>query len=278
MNNAQINTILQIIKKSKKYCSISEEILKKEIKKYFQLNPKSTKLLEKPKSKKFKEIIKSIKAKIHLSYGSFQTKDKGKRDEYLRNIQGINDYKNHDLILSTSISSKERLNDYKTLYRNIFKITGKPKKIIDLGCGLNPISYPYIGITDLIYKAYDIDKEDCNFINNYFNLMKSYTKLKGISEVKDLSSLKEIKKLPRADMCFMFKFLDVIESKGHKLSEQIIKNLNCKHLIISFPTKTVSGKKMKHPYRGWIERMLARINYDFEKITTTNEIFYIIKK
>ena len=278
MNNSQINTILKIIKKSKKYCSLSEEILKKEIKKYFQLNPKSIKHLEKPKSKKFKEVIKSIKSKIHLVYGSFQTKDKGKRDEYLRNIQGINDYTNHDMILSTSVSSKERLNDYKTLYRNIFKITGKPKKIIDLGCGLNPISYPYIGITDLIYKAYDIDKDDCKFLNHYFNLMKSYTKLKGIADVNDLSSLKEIKKLPRADICFMFKFLDVIESKGHKLSEQIIKTLNCKHLVISFPTKTVSGKKMKHPYRGWIEKMLERIDLEFEKLTTDNEIFYIIKK
>jgi 16S rRNA (guanine(1405)-N(7))-methyltransferase len=274
----EINLILQIIKKSKKYNSISEELLKKEIQKYFKLNPKDINLLEKPKSKKFKEIIKAIKSKIHLAYGSFQTKDKGKREEYLKNIQGINDYKNHDLILSTSVSSKERLNDYKTLYRKIFKITGKPKKIIDLGCGLNPISYPYIGITDLIYKAYDIDREDCDFLNKYFSLMKDYTKLKGTATMQDLSSIEEINKVPRADVCLMFKFLDVIESKGHKLSEQIIKTLNCKYIISSFPTKTVSGNKMKHPYRGWIEKMLERIDYKFEKITTDNEIFYIIEK
>jgi len=264
--------LLEYIKKSKKYSAISSEVIKKEIKKYFKINPKSKKYLDNVKSKKFKEIVKGVKARLHLIYGSFQ-KDRSKREEYLKQIYGINDYKHHDKILSTSVSSKERLKDYEKLYKKIFLIAGKPNKIIDLGCGLNPVSFPYMGVNKLSYYAYDINKEDCDFLNKYFKSMKQFSKLNGKAFVVDL---RDIKKLPRADVCFMFKFLDVIEEKGHKLSEEIIKKINCKYIVVSFPTKTVSGRKMKHAYRGWIERMLNRIKLKFEKILLDNEVFYII--
>ena len=133
-------------------------------------------------------------------------------------------------------------------------------------------------INQLKYYAYDIDQEDIIFINHYFNIMKNYSKIQGKAQIADLSDLKSIKKIPRANLCFMFKFLDVIESKGHKLSEEIIKSLKCKYIVASFATKTVSGKNMNHPYRGWIEKMLNRLNMKFEKIQTPNEMFYIIKK
>jgi len=35
---------------------------------------------------------------------------------------------------------------------------------------------------------------------------------------------------------------------------------------------------MNYPRRGWFEIMLKRLNYNFEKFETSNEIFYIVKK
>ncbi len=269
LTQKQTKNLLFHIRKNKKYQSISEDIINQEIRRYFKTNPKHIKFLDKQKSKKFKKIVREIRAKLHLIYGSFQTKNKEKREVYLKN-------KEFDKILGTSISSKERLKDYKKLYSNIFKITGKPNVILDLGCGLNPVSYKYMNLKSLKYYAYDIDKDDINFLNKYFSLIKD--KLDGKAYVKDLSSIDVIKKLPKADICFMFKLLDPLEKgKGHKLSEEIITSLNCKYIVVSFSTKTVSGKPMKHPYRGWIERMLNRINLKFKKISLENEIFYIVK-
>jgi 16S rRNA (guanine(1405)-N(7))-methyltransferase len=272
-----MDKLLSSIKKSKKYSSISDDLIKEEIEKYFKINPKQKEYLKNEKSKKYKDIIKKIKNRLHLAHGSFQ-KDKGKREVYLKKIYGINDYDNHDEILSTSVSAKERLKEYQKIYKKIFNITGKPKKIVDLGCGLNPISYPYMGLNGINYYVYDIDQEDCDFLNKYFLLMKGYTHLKARAFISNLKKISEIKKIPKADICFMFKFLDVIEEKGHKLSEAIIKSINCKYIVVSFPTRTISGKNMKHPYRGWIEKMLERISLEYEKFSIDNEIFYIIKK
>ena len=35
---------------------------------------------------------------------------------------------------------------------------------------------------------------------------------------------------------------------------------------------------MKHAYRGWLERLLERLGYEFKIIKEKNEIFYVVKK
>jgi len=276
---AEYRDLLEEIRKNKKYASISEDLIKQEIDRYFRINPKHISLLEKPQSEKFKNIVKAIRNKLHLIYGSFQAEDKSKRLDYLKELKGIDDYETAEKVLSTSVSAKERLEEYDRIYKEIFRITGKPDSILDLGCGLNPISYSYMDIKELTYRAYDIDKKDVDFLNSYFEKMKKFSRLDGKAFLMNLTDLNEVKRLPKSDICFMFKLVDPLEKgKNHKLSEEMIKNIDSKYIIISFSTKTISGKPMNYPYRGWIEKMLNRIGLNFEKILANNEVFYVIKK
>ena len=135
-----------------------------------------------------------------------------------------------------------------------------------------------MGLGGLNYYAYDIDKADMSFINEYFYTMKD--KISGKAETINLASIseEEIQKLPKVDVCFMFKLADVLDRKNHKQSEKIITNLNSKYIVVSFAKKTITGKNMNFPYRGWIERMLERVGLKFEKIEFETEVFYIIKR
>lgn len=257
-----MSSLLEEIKKSKKYKHISEDIINKHILIYKKKNPKYEEFKE-------KRILKEIKAELHKIYGSFQLKSKRKREKFLEKGDLLS-------ILKTNKSTKERLNDYDLLYKQIFDITGKPKKIIDLGSGINPVSYRYM-LVKAEYSAYDIDEEDVNFLNRFFNFMN----IKGKAEIMDISNLDNLANLPEADICFMFKVIDVIEKahgKGHKLAEKIIKILmkKCKFIVVSFPLMTIGGDKMRHGYRGWVERMLMRNEIGFRVVRTYNEIFYII--
>ena len=278
INMSEKNTLLLNIKKNKKYKYIDDSLVKQEITKYLNANPNLIKFLDKEKSEKFKNIVKAVRAKLHLIHSSFKT-SKTNIDQYLTKLRTAKNkeyLEMHDKILETSISAKERLKHYKGLYKKIFAITKKPKTIIDLGCGLNPISYPYMNIKNLNYYAFDINTKDIGFLNNYFKIMKN----KGLNGKAKILNLKNtnISKLPKADICLMLKLLDPLEAKGHKLSETLITKLNTKHIVVSFATKTVTGRQMNYPYRGWIERMLNRINLKFNKITIENEVFYVIKK
>lgn len=264
--------LLAEIKQSKKYKTLSEEVINEEIEKYLKRNPH----YERYKDKK---ILKDIKTELHKIYGSFQTNSKRKREKYLEELK-LNP-ENIELIkkiLLTNSSTKERLENYEEIYKKIFEITGKPNSILDLGCGLNPVSFPFMNIEKVNYYAYDIDGADISLLNEYFYTMKEH--IAGKADEINLSTIEEdeIKKLPETDVCFMFKLVDVLDRKDHKQSEKIISNINSEWIIVSFSKKTISGRMMNFPYRGWIERMLERNKLWFQKIDFENEVFYIIKK
>jgi len=132
-----------------------------------------------------------------------------------------------------------------------------------------------MNLNNVNYYAYDLSKEEVKILNQFFKEKK----INGKAAILDLLNLNKVKKLPKADLAFLFKMTDVLDKgKGHKTSEQIIKAIPAKFIIVSFPTLTMSGKKMNHPRRGWIELMSQRLGYKFELLEFSNELFYIIEK
>ena len=273
MNNPFINNLLTQVKSNKKYSSIADEIILQEINNYLNKN-KITKIS--------KQDIKEIRNSLHKSYASFQTRKKNKISIYLNELR--NNSNNKQIInrlLSTTLSTKERLDNYSDIYNQIFKITGLPKTIIDLGCGLNPFSYPLMNLDSLNYYAYDINQEDINNLNEYFKIMKT-TGLNGKAAILDIRNLSKISSLPSSDIVFLFKVIDIIDKENHKPSEELIVKLinenKAKFIVASFATATLTRKPMNNPHRKWLELMLNRNNLNFQTIKTENEIFYVISE
>lgn len=266
------NELVDQIKSSKKYKYLSEEVIIEKVDNYTKKNPRWQEY--KPKF-----ILKEIKAMLHSAYGSFQAKGKNKLSIYLEQLR--KDPHKKEIInkmLETNRSTKERLEVYNKIYSQIFRITGIPKVIVDLGCGLNPLSVSYMNLKNIDYYSYDISKYDINLIKDFFTIEN----IKGEAATIDLTKLENIRELPEADLCLMFKLIDTIENEksGHKYSEEMIKILieKCKFLVASFATRTITGKPMNYPHRGWIERMLDRIGLNFQVLEFPNEIFYVISK
>jgi hypothetical protein len=273
MEESLINNFLIEIKKNKKYSSISNEIILDEIKNYISKN-KIIKIT--------KQDIKEIRNSLHKSYASFQTKKKNKINIYLEELKKDTDNINTtNSLLSITLSTKERLNDYKKIYKNIFEITGKPKTIVDLGAGFNLFSYPMMGLPSLNYYSYDINEKDIDYINNYIEIMKSKG-LTGRAQILNLLDLEKIKNLPTSNIIFLFKVIDLIDKDNHKPSEELInslfKNNKTKYIVASFATKTLTRKSMNKPNRKWFELMLERNNLKFQTFQIDNEIFYIVSQ
>ena len=265
-----IHQILQQVKSNKKYKSISNEIVLNEIKKYIKKNPNET---------LNKSMIKEIRKNLHRLYSTYSSK-KNKRNKLLEQLKiNPNNKGIINQILKTFISANERLEDYQNVYKNIFEITGKPKSIIDLGCGLNPLSFSFMNLNQLNYYAYDIDEEDIKFINDYFNIIKSKG-LNGKAQILDVRNQNSVSKLPTSDIIFMFKLIDLIDINNHKTSEELIKILikKTKFIVASFATKTITRKQMNFPNRKWFELMLNRIKLKFQTFSIKNEIFYVISE
>jgi len=290
LDEEKVDQLIAAIKKKKELNEISKDFVKDYLFNFFKTEQKLFNKLVKdfnPKSAAYKQTIKSVRAKLRRAYGLFRTEDQAKKRklfvEELLNTKKTSNTKRKKLleaILMTHSSTKERLQFYSQLYEKLFKIVGKPKTIIDLGCGINPFSVYFMKLRKLNYYAYDISEEEINLLNSYFDLLHSEKPLfQGKAEILDIFHWVVLGKLKEADICFLFKMTDVLDQgRGHKASETVIKTVPAKFVVVSFPTLTMSGKRMNYPRRKWIELMCNRLGYKFQVLKFSNEIFYVIEK
>ncbi|MBX4211895.1 hypothetical protein KW787_00355 [Candidatus Pacearchaeota archaeon] len=232
------------IKEKKELSGLSSKIVEEELNKETK-NIDLASLSE----KEIKVIIKSVRNSLRKLTGRFQYTSKKEN------------------ILDAHASTKERKEDYPFLKSMLKDLN--VQSILDLGCGLNPLA---LAEPSLEYYAVDIKEDELKIIHDYFKL----NNIKGRAFFYDVRKIKD--DLPRTDITLILKLFDVLESKGHKLAEKIINHIHSKHILISFSTKTLSGKPMNHPQRGWIEHLLARLNYKFKMLARKNEIFYLAER
>lgn len=250
-----INTLLlQQITAKQPLDRLDDRFVLEKISAYFQKNPAIQKKLaqheEKTlhKSALFKHTIKDIRNDLNRIYGTF----------WKKTIRALADHQ----------STKERMLIYPILYKRIFARTGIPMSILDLGSGLNPLSYPYMRGFHGTYTAIELSTKDCRALQT---LVKEAPFTITVQQGNILHD-----PLPAADMCFLFKILDLIDTNGHKNAEILLTKIHAKHIIASFSTTTLRNQPMRHPARGWIERLLDRIGYSYTTLEFANEIFYII--
>ena len=249
--------LISLIKKKRELSGIADTIISDIIEEYLKKEKISLINLTKPQQKL---IMKEIRAQLRLLTGRFKFKDLvKKRSELIKKQDWF-------AMLKTHSSTKERLESGGFEFIESLISKYNIRSITDIGCGINPLA---IAKSKIKYNALDINEEELKIVKSFFK----QNDISGKITIKDIR--KNNSKIPPADLCLILKVFDVLESKNHKIAEKIIKKINCKYLLISFSTKTLSGKSMNHPQRGWIERLLSRLEFSYQHFSTNNEIFYL---
>jgi 16S rRNA (guanine(1405)-N(7))-methyltransferase len=229
---------------------------------------------EQLKHKNEKLVVKAIKNKLHQVYGAFLSeRDYTKLHKNLKRLESGEDLKEICLeILSLHISTKERISFYQELYNEIFGTTEVPESIIDIACGFNPFSIPWINKI-VNYLAYDIDSAIVDTINRFFQIIR----YPGLAITQDVicNPVKD-----NADVAFVFKFLPIIEQVKRGHTQEFLKNLNVNFIVISFPLKSISMKEkgMLYHYKERFKPILAEHFIFVKEIVMRNEMFYILRK
>ena len=224
----EIDTVYQELKKSKKYKYLCEDTL-------YRISDWALQRIE------GKKAIKAAKKKLHQVYGAyFEGFQPGKIQKQLNKISTDSDTENFKTIileiLESHTSTFERIPFMEQFYSDLFKHIEKPKKILDLACGLHPFAVLWMDFEqDVEYYAYDIGTRLIALINTFFGyLNRSYK-----AECSDIIvSIPEIE----ADMVFLFKTLPCFEQQEKGISEKIITSLKAEHIVISFPSRSLTGK------------------------------------
>jgi len=176
-------------------------------------------------------------------------------------------------IMQAHVSTRERLPYLESIYSNIYNLTGKPDSILDLACGLHPLSFPWMELpTSVQYYAYDILKSRINFINQYF-LLEGLPLLAQLCDV--LVSPPPIK----ADVAFLFKEIHRFEQRHPGSTLFLIDRLKVRNIIISLPTHSIhSNLDFTKSYHRMFEKIFATRSWPVKEFGVNNEMFFIIDK
>ena len=239
-----LSELVKKVKSKKELAGVPANIVSKEAELYLRKERLS---LSSINEKDSKIIVSAIRSSLRRMTGQFALIGKGEEPEHK--------------------SSRERKKLYPLLKNILHEL--KVKSILDLGCGLNPI---HLSSKDIFYYAYDINESDLAIVKNHLS------KNKFIGETKNYDLRDSEEPLPQTDLCLILKVFDIIETKGHKIAERVLNKVNSNYILISFPTKTLSGRAMNHPQRGWIERLLFRLKFNYIAFKGENEVFYLASR
>lgn len=251
-------------------------------KKYGHLCPDTLKRISEwaaSRHKSVKEAEKAAKRKLHQIYAAYMTnRELGKIESLLDQLQPGNSpaaiEKLSLRILDCHASSRERIPHLSTLYEDIKNVTGEPGSVLDLSCGLNPFTIPWLGLSSgAMYCCIDIDCHLIELINRFFaGFPGDNSAMCGDILVAPPTE--------NVDMVLLLKSLPSLEQQEHHCSLRLLKSLNARHIIVSFPTRSLGGRDVgmiKH-YDDFISGLAPEIAAAVSTLSYPNETVYVIKK
>jgi hypothetical protein len=222
---------------------------------------------------KCKEDVKKTRALLRKYFGVFLTNKilgAGKKSFAGKKE---ND-KIADEILKSHLSTRNR--DYLELYERIVgKNKGNGEIIIDLGCGVNGFSYKFIknsvlrnnNSREIRYVGVEAVKQLVDIMNQYFK-DKKFNACVIWQDLFDINKILKIiknagtknkdkeREAEKGKVIWMFNIIDALEvfkrNYSKKLILEIFKLKDIKKIVLSFPSKGLSGRKRFKVSRGWL--------------------------
>ncbi len=176
-------------------------------------------------------------------------------------------------IMMLHTSTRERLGLLETMYDSIFEITGPVESVLDIGCGLHPLSLPWMSPAPLRYRAWDIDERMIELLNCFFAIAH----LPREAACRDI--LAEMPTEP-ADVAFLMKTLPCLERQEVGSGLRVIRELPARFVVVSFPARSLSGrsKNMPQNYATAMEALLAQGPWPAGTIDCGQELIYVVDK
>ena len=177
-------------------------------------------------------------------------------------------------IMSQHTSTAERLGVLDGLYRSVFEITGQPKRILDLGCGLGPLALPWMHLpADIEYEAWDIDHRMVDLLNHFFRIAAP----RSLAQCKDV-----LTETPagQVDVAFCMKLLPCLEQQQPDIARQLLSRVPAEFIVISFPVRSIGGRRKNMPanYASRIEPVLAEMGLRAERLACPAELVYVARR
>lgn len=212
---------------------------------------------ELPRARNTNDAVKRVKRRLHQVVGAFR--GAARADAIAAAWSG-------DLAapefraacaeaLRAYASTRERTDHLDAFYNGIWALIGVPRCVVDIGCGLNPLTLPWMGLApDATYLASDVDRRPLAAVSSFLELVDQPHKV----EVRDV-----VASAPTDDagVALLLKLVTTLDHQDPAAATHLLRALRVRHAVVSFPTQSLGGrgKGMDRTYRDRLDRLVSDV-------------------
>ena len=176
-------------------------------------------------------------------------------------------------LLSSHASTRERIPILENFYEQIFSFIGQPEVILDLACGLNPLSFSWMGLpTTVKYYAFDIHQPRVDLINRFF-------KLQGMMEGAVCQDILLSPPDLEAQAAFFFKEAHRFEQRQHGCNREFWQALRVRYLLVSLPAESLDGRRnLVDRQRRLVSNTIRDLSWKVTEFQVSKELIFCVDK
>jgi 16S rRNA (guanine(1405)-N(7))-methyltransferase len=224
-----------------------------------------------------KEAAKATKRRLHQVYGAFE---EGVDTEalYRRLAAAYRSGTAGEIeaacreALGGHYSTRERLPILDRFYAAIWQVTGRPDTLLDLGCGLNPLALPWMGLADSArYHALDIDCRRIQFLNRFL----------ALAGLAPLARCQDVLVRPpelAADVALILKTSPSLERQEDGATPRLIEQVRAGYVVVSFAVQSLGGrdKGMADHYHRQFDTWAKERAWEVERLGFERELVFVV--
>ncbi len=267
-NDTQIQDLIRQVQSNSKYQSITPSVIRR--------------LAEDALTKGFKgkSAIKYVRNKCHQIGGAY-FKKKMDFAGISREIENLPcDLESKDVrqfcvkAMELHSSTAERLPILDSFFETCLAPVAPVTSVLDLACGLNPFSIPWMPLASgFTYTACDIYEDMLGVLQSFF----SHFEVNGIAQPCDLTD-----HIPQAhaQVAFFLKSIPCLEQVDKMISISVLERLQTDHILVSYPVHSLGGRDKGMPdfYREHFSRLISDKSWQIREFLFSSELAFLVSK
>ncbi len=221
-----------------------------------------------------KEAVKATKNKLHQTVGAYWQGEPA-YDEWLTLLTAAAADPAQlrtvcQTILRHHASTRERLPLLPVFYTTIFAGLPPIHTVLDLACGLNPLTIPWMPLAeDVVYHACDIAHDQAAFLQRTLPLL-------GMQGSATVCNLVEAIPTTKADVVLLLKTLPCLEQVDPTIGARLLTTIDAPVLIVSFPGQSLGGrhKGMTTTYPAHLQTLLQHSSWQVTPFPFATELVF----
>jgi 16S rRNA (guanine(1405)-N(7))-methyltransferase len=261
--------VIAAIKGSRKYRAVGEETIRALAQHAW------------PEHQKRKALEKAVRRRLHgIAATHLGDPDYAALAEALGEALGRGDGEAERTLcegaLLQHLSTRERWPYLREFYAAIFEHTGVPATLLDLACGLGPLSLPWMGLPASTHVwAYDVHEPRVAMIDGWLRARGQA----GGAELRDI-----VLRPPseRADVALLLKELHRLQRNyggvgSGAVGVEWLASIPARHLVVSLPAFSAhGGRRLVERYRGMMAALVEGRDWATHELVFEHEVVFCL--